>query len=163
MCEENLKVQKKLEKDWRSMIAISHDFFHCWRQVIEDKFGPEVASELIIRFWERVGAGSGKAFLKRGFNQENIEQFVSSMVKVSLIMGESARVSQDGNDYLLIHDACPWVESFCNSGAAGQCRAGCDAWFKKALETISTDFIVTTESSLADGDSTCTRRYSKKV
>ena len=162
MCEENSKAQKKLEKDWRAMIAISHDFFHSWRQVVEEKFGTEEAAELINRFWERVGEGSGQAYLKRGFDTENIEQFVSSMVRVSLIMGESARIAQDGKDYLLIHDACPWVDTFRNYGAAGQCQAGCDAWFIKALEIVSPEFTVTTESSLGAGDKNCTRRYSRK-
>lgn len=163
MCEESSKALTKLEKDWRSMILISHDMFHCWRQVVEEKLGPEGASELIDRFWELVGQGTGKAYLKRGRDTGDLEQIVGAMVRVSLTMGEKARMAQDGDDVLLIHEACPWIDSFRNYGAEGQCQAGCDRWFTKSIETISPELAVKTESCLAAGDSSCTRRYSKKV
>ncbi len=37
MTEVNSDAIKKLERDWRSMIFISHDFFHRWRMVLEEK------------------------------------------------------------------------------------------------------------------------------
>lgn len=163
MWEEIDKDFEKLEKEWRSMIVISHDMFHSWRKVVEKRLGSEEASELINQFWELVGEGTAKAYLKRGRDTRDLEQIVGSMVRVSLTMGEKARMSKDGEDYLLIHDACPWVDSFRNYGAEGQCQAGCDRWFAKATETISPEFTVTTESCLAAGDSSCTRRFSKKV
>lgn len=162
MCEESSKVLKKMEKEWRSMIIISHDIFHCWRQVVEERLGSEEAAELVNQFWELVGQGTGNAYLKRGRDTKDLEQIVGAMVRVSQTMGENARMAKDGNDYLLIHDACPWIDSFRDSGAEGQCQAGCDRWFVKSTETISPEFTVKTKSCLAAGDSTCTRRYSKK-
>ncbi|MDT3698674.1 MAG: L-2-amino-thiazoline-4-carboxylic acid hydrolase [Thermincola sp.] len=163
MSENVDKTSIRQEKEWRSMIVISHDIFHCWRQVVEEKLGPKEAVELVDRFWERVGEGTGKAYLNRGRDTGDLEQIVGAMVRVSQTMGEKARMIKEGNDYLLIHDACPWIDSFRDYGAADQCQAGCDRWFVKSTETISPQFTVMTESCLAAGDKNCTRRYSKKV
>ena len=146
MTEVNSNAIKKLERDWRSMIFISHDFFHRWRMVLEEKFGAEETLALVDRFWESVGEGTA----------------VNAFVRASLVMGESARSAKEGNDVLLIHDACPWIGSYKDYGAPGQCQAGCDKWFETALKAISSDFSVQTDSCLAAGESTCTRRYSNK-
>ncbi len=162
MTEVNNNTLKKFERDWRSMIFISHDFFHRWRMVLEEKFGAEETVALVDRFWELVGEGTAESYLKRGRDTEDLEQIVNAFVRASLVMGESARSTKDGNDVLLIHDACPWIGSFKDYGAPGQCQAGCDKWFETALKTISGAFSVQTDSCLAAGDSTCTRRYSRK-
>lgn len=153
---------KKMERDWRSMIFISHDFFHRWRMVLQERFGAEETADLVNRFWESVGEGTAKSYLQRGRDPGDLELIVNSFVKASLVMGESARSATDGNDVLLIHEACPWTASFQEYGASGQCQAGCDKWFEKALTDISGDFLVRTDSCLANGDSTCTRRFSRK-
>ena len=49
-------------------------------------------------------------------------------LRASEVMGEQVRMAADGDDYLLIHDACPWIESYKDYGAPGQCQAGCDHW-----------------------------------
>ena len=154
---------KKPERDWRSMISISHDFFHRWRMVLEERFGTEETAALVDRFWEAVGVGTAESYLKRGKDAGDLEQIVNAFVKASLIMGENARAVKEGNDVLLIHEACPWISSFENYGAPGQCQTGCDKWFETALKNISGDFSVRTESCLAAGDSACARRYSKKI
>lgn len=162
MTEVNSDAIKKLERDWRSMIFISHDFFHRWRMVLEEKFGAEETVALVDRFWELVGEGTAESYLKRGRDTADLEQIVNAFVRASLVMGESARSVIDGNDVLLIHDVCPWIDSYKDYGAPGQCQAGCDKWFETALKTISGNFTVRTDSCLAAGESTCTRRYSRK-
>jgi len=144
------------------MIFVSHDFFHRWRIVLEEKFGKVETVALVDRFWELVGEGTGKSYLKHGRDTEDLEQIVNIFVRASLVMGESARSAKDGNDVLLIHDFCPWIGSFKDYGAPGQCQAGCDKWFDTALKTISRDFAIRTDSCLAAGDGTCTRRFSRK-
>lgn len=163
MIEVNSDALKKLERDWRSMIFISHDFFHRWRIVLEEKFGAEETDALVGCFWESVGEGTAESYLKRGRDTEDLEQIVNAFVRASLVMGESARSVKDGNDVLLIHDACPWIASFKDYGAPGKCQAGCDKWFETALKIISSDFTVRTDSCMAAGENTCTRRYSKKI
>lgn len=153
---------KKLERDWRSMIMISHDFFHRWRIVLEEKFGQEETAGLVERFWESVGDGTAKSYLKRGKDAGNLEEIVNSFVKASLVMGENARMVKEDNEILLIHDTCPWIDSYKDFGVSGQCQSGCDRWFQTALKNISDDFAVRTESCLAAGDSNCTRRFSVK-
>ena len=162
MTEVNIDAIKKLERDWRSMIFISHDFFHRWRMVLEEKFGAEETIALVDRFWESVGEGTAESYLKRGRDTKDLEQIVNAFVRASLVMGESAKSVKDGNDVLLIHDACPWIASFKDYGAPGQCQAGCDKWCETALKEISQDFSVRTDSCLAAGESTCTRRYFRK-
>ena len=58
MTEVNSEAIKKLERDWRSMIFISHDFFHRWRMVLEEKFGAEETADLVDRFWKSIGEGT---------------------------------------------------------------------------------------------------------
>lgn len=161
MAEANTD-SKKLERDWRSMIFISHDFFHRWRQVLEQKYGAEESMKLANSFWELVGESTADSYLNRGKDTNNLDQIVDAFVKASLVMGESARMAKDGDDVLLIHDACPWVDSFKNYGAPGQCTAGCDEWFKSAIKKISDDFSVKTECYIPLGGKTCTRRFSRK-
>ncbi len=153
---------KKLERDWRSMILISHDFFHRWRMVLEEKLGAEETFQLVDRFWELVGEGTAESYRKRGKDTGDLEQIVHAFVKASLVMGEKARLEKEGNDVLLIHDACPWIDSFRDYGALGQCQSGCDKWFQTALKNISNDFSVQTETCLAAGGSNCTRRFFRK-
>lgn len=153
---------KRLEKDWRSMIFIAHDFFHRWHQVVEEKYGKEEAEGLTLRFWELVGQGTGESYLKRGRDTENLEQVVKAMMRASEVMGEQARMEADGDDYLLIHEACPWIDSFKNYGTPGECQAGCDHWFATAAMVVSPKLKVKTEGCLAAGDNACVRRYSKQ-
>lgn len=153
---------RKLERDWRSMISISHDFFHRWRKVVEERLGPEESMKLADSFWESVGESTANSYLNRGKDTNDLDQIVDAFVKASLVMGESARMAKDGDDVLLIHDACPWVDSFKNYGAPGQCTAGCDKWFEGALKKISDNFSVKTECYIPAGGQTCTRRFSRK-
>ena len=162
MSEVTSDAIKKLERNWRSMIFISHDFFHRWRMVLEEKYGAEETIALVDRFWESVGEGTAESYLKRGRDTEDLEQIVNAFVRASLVMGESAKSVKDGNDVLLIHDECPWIGSYQDYGAPGQCQAGCDKWFGTALMKISSDFSVRTDSCLAEGESSCIRRYSRK-
>ena len=156
------KNPQQLEKDLKLMIFIAHDFFHRWREVIGKKYGQEEREALTTQFWKLVGKGTGEAYLKRGKERGDLAGIVNSIVRVSQVMGETARAVQDGDDYLLIHDACPWIESYQTNGFPGQCQAGCDAWFKSAAATISTDITIQTESCLAGGDQSCIRRFKQK-
>jgi len=161
MAEVN-KDAKKLERDWSSMILISHDFFHRWRQAVEEKYGAEESNNLANRFWELVGESTANSYLMRGKDTNDLEQIVKAFVNASLVMGESARMAKDGDDVLLIHDACPWIDSFKNTGAPGQCIEGCDKWFESAITKISDNFSVQTEGHIAAGADTCTRRFYRK-
>ncbi len=154
---------KRLEKDWRSMIFIAHDFFHRWRQVVEERYGAEEGAELVNLFWQAVGGGTGESYLQRGRDVTDLAQVVKAMARASEVMGETVRVVRDGEEYLLVHDACPWIDSFRDYGAPGLCQAGCDRWFSTAAKTISPALEVRTESCLAAGESSCTRRYRKAV
>lgn len=159
MADSSNNDDKRMEQNWRSMIFISHDFFHRWRMVLAEKFGAQETAVLVERFWEAVGQGTGESYLKRGKDPQDLEQMVKFFVRASLVMGEKARWVKRGNDVLLIHDACPWIDSFKDFGAPGQCQAGCDKWFETALKTVSEDFSVQTESCMAVGDGNCTRRF----
>lgn len=157
------KQLERMERNWRSMIRITHDFFHCWRRAVEEKLGKEAADEVQMRFWELVGVGTGNMYLERGGGPEDLEQLAFTMLRASQVMGETARAAQDGGDTLLVHDACPWMDSFRDYGAENACQPGCDAWFQATMRTISPKVSVVTESALPAGDATCTRRFSRKL
>lgn len=150
----------RAERDWQSMQRICHDFFHGWRQAVQDRYGVEAAKTLELDFYGRVGEGSGKMFLDRGGKPQELEKLVRSLVRASEVMGESAHMACEGNDILLVHTACPWLNSFRDTGASNQCQAGCDHWFKTTARTVSANIRVVTESALPAGDATCTRRFS---
>jgi hypothetical protein len=147
------------ERDWESMIRINHDFFHCWRRAAEEKLSPQDANDLVMRFWELVGVGTGEMYLARGGKPENLEQIAFTMMRASHVMGETAHMSMEGDASVLVHTACPWTDSFRDSGAPNQCQAGCDHWFQVTAKTISPKLRVTTESALPAGASSCTRRF----
>lgn len=148
------------ERDWESMIRINHDFFHCWRRAAEEKLDPAAAHDVLMRFWELVGIGTGQMYLERGGKPDNLEQIAFTMMRASHVMGESAHMALEGDASVLVHTACPWMDSFRDTGAPNQCQAGCDHWFQTTLRTISPNLRVTTESALPAGDTTCTRRFS---
>ena len=82
----------KLQRNWKAMVLISHDFFHCWRQTVEETIGPQEAKKLVQRFWELVGQGTAEAYLKKNRDPDNVEDVVRAFVRASEVMGEMVRV-----------------------------------------------------------------------
>jgi len=153
-----------VERDWRTMILIAHDFFHCWRNLVRGKYGDSAAEELTLKFWEEIGKNTAQQYIIKGrIDPEDVEQVVNAVARSSGIMGETVRVEKDGDAFLLIHDACPWIDSYVRAGSAGQCQKGCDRWFAATLSQLSPRLMVKTLSCLAAGDAQCLRRFSKKV
>ena len=154
---------KNLSRNWRAMILVAHDFFHCWRRAVQEEYGEEAAAALTERFWDSVGRRTGELYLtKGGVAPGDVEAVVRAIARSSEMMGETVRVEQDGpDDWLLIHEGCPWIESYRQYGAPGQCVPGCHTWFAAALAVAAPGFTVTTESSLARGDAACVRRFRK--
>ncbi|MDA8235306.1 MAG: L-2-amino-thiazoline-4-carboxylic acid hydrolase [Clostridia bacterium] len=152
---------EKMARNWKSMIMISHDFFHRWRQVAEESLGKQETQKMINSFWEKVGRSTAESYLGKNRDPENVEEVVQAFARASEVMGEKVKVVQDDRFVLLIHDECPWIDSFKNYGAPGECQEGCDSWFKSAVQGISPNLKVETTSCLASGESTCTRRFSK--
>ena len=150
----------RAERDWQSMQRICHDFFHGWRRTVQDRFGADVAQELEMSFYQRIGEGTGKMFLDRGGKPDDLEKLVHSLVRASEVMGEAAHLRREGDEVLLVHTACPWMDSFRATGAPNQCQASCDHWFRTTATTISPRIRVVTESALPAGDASCTRRFS---
>lgn len=148
------------ERDWESVNRINHDFFHCWRRAVAEKFSPQEANDVLMRFWELVGESTGKTYLQRGGKPEDLEQIAFTMMRASHVMGETAHMALEADASVLVHTACPWMDSFRDTGAANQCQAGCDHWFQTTIKTISPNVRVVTESALPAGDATCTRRFS---
>lgn len=115
----------------------------------------------MVRFWELVGQGTADVYLSKQKDPNNVEDIVVSLARASEVMGETVRIDKDGEAVLLIHDACPWIDSYRNYGAPGECQSGCDRWFGATAEGISPNLRVETTSCLAAGDSTCTRRFNR--
>lgn len=153
------KALARKERDWQSMIHITHDFFHAWRKAVKDKHGEAAAKEMELAFWENVGVGTGQTYLKRGGGPEDLERIAFTMQRASDVMGETAHMQKDGNAVLVVHTACPWMDSFRAAGLPNRCGEGCDRWFQAAVRTISPKVRVVTESQLPKGDATCTRRF----
>jgi len=149
----------KLQRNWKAMVIISHDFFHRWRQTVEETIGPQEAKKLVQRFWELVGQGTAEAYLKKKRDPDNVEDVVRALTRASEIMGGTVRVEKDGETVLLIHDACSWIDSYRDYGSPGQCQLGCDRWIGAAIEYISPRLRVETTACLAAGDQTCARRF----
>lgn len=155
-------VEKQLARktrDWESMIRITHDFFHAWRKSVADTGGEQAAREMELRFWENIGVGTGKMYLQRGGKPDDHEQVARTMLRASEVMGETAQMRKDGSATLLVHTACPWMDSYRANGIANQCGTGCDHWFQVTAKTISPQLKVVTESQLPQGDASCTRRF----
>jgi len=150
---------KRMESSWRSMIRITHDFFHAWRKAIVDSHGETAAKDMELLFWENIGRGTGKFYLARGGKPDDTGQIAYTMKRASDIMGETAHITLDGDATLLVHTDCPWMDSYHAAGIPGQCGAGCDRWFQTTVKTISNNLIVVTESQLPNGDANCTRRF----
>lgn len=151
----------RTERDWQSMQRICHDFFHGWRRVVADHYGEAAARQLEVEFYGRIGLGTGAMYLQRGGSPDDLEKVVSTLVRASEVMGETAHLERDGDDVLLVHTACPWQDSFRASGIVDQCQAGCDNWFGTTAASISPRIKVVTESALPAGDRSCTRRFSQ--
>ena len=159
MADDTDKLLERTSRDWQSMIRITHDFFHGWRRTVAETLGEEKAMEMELRFYERIGEGTGRMFADRGGRPEDVEKLVFSLVRASEVMGEKARMAADGNDWLLIHEACPWPDSFRAHGVPHTCQASCDRWFQTTARSVSPKLRVVTESALPAGDATCTRRF----
>lgn len=155
-----IKHLARAERDWRSMQRICHDFFHGWRRTVTDRFGPDVAKELETSFYGHIGEGTARTYLERGGTPDDLGKLVKSLVRASEVMGEAAHLLTENDDVLLVHTACPWMDSFRATGAPNQCQASCDHWFQTTAKAISPRIKVLTESALPAGDASCTRRFS---
>lgn len=150
------------QRDWESMIRITHDFFHAWRKSVADKDGEPAAQQMEMRFWENIGIGTGKMYLERGGKPDDPGQIAHTMQRASEVMGETAHITKDGDDVLLLHTACPWLDSYRAAGIPNQCGAGCDHWFQTTVKAISPNVKLVTESLMPAGAKSCTRRFSFK-
>lgn len=156
--------QQRIAADWKTMILISHDFFHKWRKAVIEAYGEEAEEKLTLRFWDLVGAGTAESYLKKGkINPNDVEQVVQAVARSSEIMGEKVHVENDGAFFYLVHEQCPWINSYKASGAPGKCEPGCSRWFEAAVAALSPDLQVETTSSLALGHDKCVRKFWKKA
>jgi hypothetical protein len=147
------------ERDWQSMIRITHDFFHAWRKSVREQLGEAGAMKMELAFWENIGVGTGKMYLERGGKPDDLERIAFTLQRASDVMGETAHMEKDGKDVLVVHTACPWMESFRAAGLPNRCGEGCDRWFQVTAQTISPKVRMVTESLLPKGGATCTRRF----
>ena len=155
-------MQEAVVKSWRAMIKVSHDFFHCWRQVLLEELGDEKTEELTLRFWEKVAEATARAYAAAGAAEKGgLEGLVRAIARSSEIMGETVQVGKDGQDFLLVHLACPWTDSYRDYGG-GNCQPGCDRWFIETARALIPECTVVTESSLPAGQGKCVRRFSLK-
>ena len=149
----------RLDRDWRTMILIAHDFFHCWRQAVCEKYGESQMEELTLRFWDLVGKNTAAQYSKGKIDPLDLERVAMGAARSSEIMGETVKVRNEGDAWLLIHDACPWIESYKRAGFEGKCRPGCDRWFAETVRTLSPRLGVDTLACLGDGDDQCVRKF----
>lgn len=158
-------VEKQLTRktrDWETMIRIAHDFFHGWRKSVSAKHGEQAAKDMELAFWERIGVSTGERYLARGGKPDDYEQVAYTLLRASEVMGETAQMKKDGDATLLVHTACPWMDSYRANGIPNQCGAGCDHWFQTTVKTISPRLRVVAESRMPDGGKSCTRRFTLK-
>ncbi|MGB9905312.1 MAG: hypothetical protein ACPLQO_11705, partial [Desulfotomaculales bacterium] len=118
--------------------------------------------ELTLRFWEKVAEATARAYAAAGVVEKGgLEGLVRAIARSSEIMGETVQVERDGRDFLLIHTACPWVDSYRAYGG-GNCQPGCDRWFVETARALLPECTVVTESSIPAGQGKCVRRFSGK-
>lgn len=153
--------ERRLERDWRSMIRISHDFFHAWRKAVADAYGDERAAELELAFWAEVGKGTANAYLERSGDPEDLFRIVDVLRRASDVMGEVSETRQGDDGVRLVHTRCPWPDGYRSRGLAAHCGDGCDAWFRATAFGINPAVTVTTECRIPDGARTCTRLFSR--
>lgn len=153
--------ERRIERDWRSMIRISHDFFHAWRAVVARDYGEERAGRLELEFWGEVGRGTARAYLEHDGNPEALQRLVESLRRASEVMGEEARVEVAEDGVRLIHTRCPWPDGYRSRGLSAHCGDGCDAWFSATAFGVNPAIRVSTECRIPDGAQTCTRRFSR--
>jgi len=152
--------EEALIKNWRGMIVVGHDFFHCWRQVLLEEVGGGKTEELVLKFWQKVANVTAQAYMHAGMvEKRDLESLVRVMARSSEIMGEKVHVERDGEDFLLVHEACPWTDSYRKYGG-GNCQPGCDCWFREVAKAVIPGCSVLTEASIPGGDRQCVRRFS---
>ena len=137
-----------------------------------EKFGARIEYDEVTE----VDFTHGRPFRLKTYSQEYEAQAVivatGASAKRLRVPGEDAPIGRGvsycatcdgfffkGKDVLVVHTACPWMDSFRAAGLPNQCGEGCDRWFQVAAQTISPKVRVVTESQLPRGGDTCTRRF----
>ncbi|MFZ5649938.1 MAG: L-2-amino-thiazoline-4-carboxylic acid hydrolase [Bacillota bacterium] len=162
MASGNMDRLQKLEREWKTMILIAHDFFHNWRQAVCERYGEQAMEELTLRFWELVGKNTAAQYARAGIDGNDMGRLALAAARSSEIMGETVRTGPDGEAWLLLHDACPWIDSFRKAGFGGKCGPGCNRWFEATVEGLSPELAVDTLACLANGDKQCVRRFYRR-
>ena len=150
---------KKLKRDWQAMIKVSHDFFHAWRQMMEEEVDDRRARFLTERFWEKIAISNAEMY--RG-DKTDISKILRFMARMSDVMGETVTTDSKNGESYLIHIACPWIDSFKEYEAKNRCQAGCDCWFETTLKLINPDLKMQTLDCLTEGGKGCIRKFTNK-
>lgn len=148
-----------LERRWKSLVRVCHDFYFAWRKVLLDYLGADRGPEATRRFYDLVGRNTARAFREQlNLDGSDVEAVARAMARSSLIMGEEVQVCRRDDDILLIHTSCPWLEAYRRAGAEDGCLVGCDQWFHTTLAALSPALRFHTEESMVKGHGRCVRR-----
>lgn len=159
----NEKPKLDVERKWRYMIPISHQFYIYGRKAAEDLLGADGVEKFIERFWRISGEDTARMYLELGrLNPDDLIGLVRAICRSSEIMGEDAEAKQEGDRAYVIHHHCPWPESYKRNGLPESCQGGCDIWFQTIAASISPRIRVRTTRSIPGGEGICVREFWKQ-
>lgn len=156
----NEKRKLDVERKWRYMIPVAHQFYIYSRKAAEELMGPEGADKFIERFWRTSGNDTARMYLELGkLDPNDLFGLVKAVARSSEIMGEDAEAKQEGNRAYVIHHDCPWPKSYKTNGLPESCQCGCDIWFQTVASTVSSRLRVRTTRSIPAGEGICVREF----
>ncbi|MCP5067251.1 MAG: hypothetical protein GY946_11855 [bacterium] len=157
-----------LEKRFSILCEIVRAQHFAWREAALEMC-PEVDTARVVkRMWEITGRDTARAYLNWIDPSKPLaEQVARSVASASSIMRESLVVEippeSGGNEALLRHTECPWVDWHRRLRLLDEDRPGCDAWFQSTVDHINrelgTKLRVETLESLPEGCGCCLRRF----
>jgi predicted ArsR family transcriptional regulator len=146
------------ERDLKAMWNICRDFFYKWRESVSESFGEEKASELVKKFWEKVGEGTAVLYKEHGINPDNLEDIARAIARSSEIMGEKVEIEKGDGWVVVRHLKCPWWDWARRFGLEEEDKEGCDVWFRATVSNLNPKAKVETVKSFVSGDGMCERR-----
>ncbi len=149
-----------VERKWRYMIPVAHQFYIYGRKAAEELLGPDGVNKFIERFWQTAGEDTAHMYLELGkLDPNDLIALARAVARSSEIMGEDAEAKKEGNRAYVIHHACPWPKSYEDNGLPESCQGGCDIWFQTIAAVISPRIRVKTTRSIPAGEGICVREF----
>lgn len=128
-----------VEKKWRRLLNICMDYYHTWREVVNEEYGSEKANELEIKWGKKLGEKTAEIYKRVGWvKPDDLSSLAKALVVSMRILNEDCEaIEESKNNVRIVHYHCPEYDEYEKRGILGGCINKCFAWYVTTAKNIN--------------------------